>query len=73
MSNSKSLVEVERIKEGSRKPGKVIYRRAIKDGRAVRLRLIDAEGADFTEQLSDSFRSNVRKARAENREISETR
>lgn len=65
------LVEVDRIAEGSRKRGKVKFRATKLNGRTVRVRFVDAEGADFTEQLTDTFRSNVRKARAENREIVE--
>ena len=67
----KILVEVERIAEGIRKPTKIKFRSAKLDGRSVRFRLVDAEGADFTEQLSDAFRSNVRRARAENRELTD--
>jgi hypothetical protein len=71
MSKRKRLIEVSdsRIKGG--RPKKVVYRRATVDGRAVRLRVIDADGSDFTVQLTDAFRSSVRKARAENREIGE--
>lgn len=65
------LVEVDRIAEGSRKPGKVKFRAAKLNGRTVHFRFVDAESADFTEQLTDAFRSNVRRARAENREIAE--
>jgi hypothetical protein len=69
MANHDLLIEVESIGEGSRKPNKIAYRWTSKDGRPQRLRIVDAESADFTEQLSDAFRSNVRKARAENREV----
>ena len=53
--------------------GKIKYRRATKNGKLVQLRVIDADGADFTAQLTDAFRSSVRKARAENRQLEETR
>lgn len=66
-----ALIEVDHIAEGKRKPGKVKFRMARYNGRSVRFRLVDAESADFTEQLTDAFRSNVRKARAENREITD--
>lgn len=67
----RTLVEVDRIAEGKRKPSKIKFRSSKLDGRSVRFRLVDAEGADFTEQLSDAFRSNVRRARVENRELTD--
>lgn len=72
MANRDVLIEVESIGEGSRKPSKIVYRTTSKDGRPQRLRIVDAESADFTEQLSAAFRSSVRKARAENREVDKT-
>lgn len=53
------------------KPGKVAYRTAVKDGQTVRLRVIDADSPDFTAQFLSSFRSSVRKARKENRDLAE--
>lgn len=69
MSKRKRLIEVKEGPADTRKPKRVLYRRATVDGRVVRLRVIDADGSDFTAQLTDAFRSSVRKARAENREV----
>ncbi|HKX78885.1 MAG TPA: hypothetical protein VJM34_10240, partial [Novosphingobium sp.] len=51
------------------KPKKVTYRRTTKDGRVVQMRVLDTDSPDFTAQLTDAFRSNVRRARAENRQL----
>lgn len=54
------------------KGGKPQFRTLIKDGKHVRVRVIDANGADFAAQFLSSFRSNVRKARKENRSLADS-
>jgi hypothetical protein len=51
------------------KPGKAKYRTVHKDGRAVKLRVIDADSPQFAAEFLASFRASVRKAREENRAI----
>lgn len=51
------------------KPGKPQFRTVVKDGRRVRIRVIDANSPDFTAQLTSAFRGNVRKARKENQAL----
>ncbi len=55
------------IDPGKAKPGR--YRIAHHDGKVIRIRVIDANGPDFTADLTDAFRKSVRKARADNRKI----
>jgi hypothetical protein len=51
------------------KPGKVRYRTAHKDGKPVRIRVLDADSPDFAAQFLSAFRSSVRKARKENKSL----
>lgn len=51
------------------KSGKAQFRTVIKNGTRVKVRIIDANSADFAGQFLSSFRSNVRKARKENRTL----
>lgn len=53
------------------KPGKPRYRIAHKDGKAVRIRVIDADSPDFAAQFLSAFRSSVRKARKENKALAD--
>lgn len=54
------------------KAGKARYRTSYKDGKAVRIRVIDAESPNFTAEFLSAFRSSVRKARKENKSLTET-
>jgi len=51
------------------KPGKPRYRTVHKDGKAVKLRVIDADSPQFEAEFLASFRASVRKAREENKAI----
>lgn len=51
------------------KPSKPKYRTAERDGKRVRLRVVDADGPHFTADLHASFAANVRRARDENRAL----
>ncbi len=52
------------------KPGKPVYRTAIgPDGKKVRIRVLDPNSPSFTADLLSSFKSNVRKAREENKAL----
>ncbi len=51
------------------KPGKPKYRTAKRDGKRVRLRVIDADSPRFTADLQASFAASVRRARSENRAL----
>lgn len=51
------------------KPGKPKYRTAERDGKRVRLRVIDADSPRFAADFQASFAANVRRARRENREL----
>jgi hypothetical protein len=62
---------VDKIDPGP--PGKRRYRWAYRDGKRVRLRVIDANSPTFTADLTDAFRENVRRAIRENRELAKQR
>lgn len=49
--------------------GKPRFRTATKDGKTVRLRIIDADSPRFAADLQSAFAANVRRARSENREL----
>ena len=49
--------------------GKPKFRTATKDGKTVRLRVIDADSPRFAAELQSSFAANVRRARSENRKL----
>lgn len=51
------------------KPSKAKYRIAERDGKRVRLRVVDADGPRFTADLHATFAANVRRARDENRAL----
>ena len=53
------------------KPSKPKFRTAQKDGKQVRLRVIDADSPSFAADLQASFAANVRRARSENRALRE--
>lgn len=53
------------------KPGKPKFRTAKKDGKRVRLRVIDADSPSFAADFQASFAANVRRARSENRALEE--
>lgn len=50
------------------KPSKAKFRTARRDGKSVRLRVIDADSPTFAADFLASFAANVRRARIENRE-----
>jgi hypothetical protein len=52
--------------------GPVRYRTVVRDGKAIRLRVLDADSPNFTAQFQRAFRSNVRAARRENRALTKT-
>jgi hypothetical protein len=52
-------------------PGKPKYRIAERDGKRVRLRVVDADNANFAANFQASFAANVRRARDENRALDE--
>lgn len=51
------------------KPGKPKYRTAERDGKRVRLRVVDADSPRFSADFQASFAANVRRARKENRAL----
>ncbi|KAA9019082.1 MULTISPECIES: hypothetical protein [Sphingobium] len=51
------------------KPGKPKYRTVHKDGKVVKLRVVDADSPNFGAEFLASFKASVRKAREENRAI----
>lgn len=51
------------------KPGKPKYRTVQRDGKRVRLRVVDADSPRFTADFHSSFAANVRRARRENRAL----
>ena len=51
------------------RPSKAKYRTAERDGKRVRLRVVDADSPHFTADLHASFAANVRRARSENRAL----
>jgi hypothetical protein len=52
------------------KPSRRRYRTATApDGSTVRIRMIDPDSPTFTADLTDMFRENVRRARAENKAL----
>ena len=51
------------------KPGKPKYRTATRDGKRVRLRVIDADSPNFAADFQAMFAANIRRARDENREL----
>jgi hypothetical protein len=51
------------------KPSRAKYRTAERDGKRVRLRVVDADGPRFTADLHATFAANVRRARDENRAL----
>jgi hypothetical protein len=51
------------------KPSKPKYRTAEREGKRVRLRVIDADSPSFTADLQSSFAASVRRARSENRAL----
>ena len=53
------------------KTAKARYRTVYKDGEPVRIRIIDPDSPDFAAQFLSAFRSNVRKARKENRALAD--
>jgi hypothetical protein len=53
------------------KPSKPKFRTAQKDGKRVRLRVIDADSPSFAADFQASFAANVRRARSENRALEE--
>jgi hypothetical protein len=53
------------------KPRKAKFRTAQKDGKWVRLRVIDADSPSFAADFQASFAANVRRARSENRALEE--
>lgn len=53
------------------KPSKPRYRTAERDGERVRLRVVDADSPTFAADFQASFAANVRRARLENRAVSD--
>lgn len=53
------------------KPSKPKFRTALRDGKRVRLRVIDADSPSFAADFQASFAANVRRARNENRTVGE--
>lgn len=53
------------------KPGKARFRTVEKDGKTVRIRVIDADSSDFGAQFLSAFRSSVRDARKENQALAD--
>jgi len=51
------------------KPSKPRYRTALRDGRTVRVRVVDADSPSFGADFQASFKANVRRAREENRAL----
>lgn len=51
------------------KPGKAKYRTAERDGKRVRLRVVDADGPRFAADFQASFAASVKRARKENRAL----
>lgn len=51
------------------KPGKVKYRTVERDGKRVRLRVVDADSPRFAADFRASFAANVKRARQENRAL----
>lgn len=52
------------------KPSKAKYRLAKRDGKSVRMRVVDADSPSFGADFQASFKANVRRAREDNRGIS---
>lgn len=50
-------------------PGKTRYQTVMRDGETIRLRVVDADSPAFGAQFLSLFRSNVRRARKENRQL----
>jgi hypothetical protein len=53
------------------KPMKARYRTTHRDGKEVRIRVIDADSPDFAAQFLSAFRGSVRKARKENKSLAD--
>lgn len=71
MAKRKPETNVVRV-EGPLDPGKpspAKYRIAARDGKRVRLRVIDADGPRLAADLKAAFAANVRRARSENRAL----
>jgi hypothetical protein len=51
------------------KPSKPKFRTAQRDGKRVRVRIVDADSPHFAADFTASFAANVRRARSENRAI----
>lgn len=68
MSNGKSIKTVDGRIVG-KTSGKANYRTVRKGDRIMRVRVIDADGPDFTREFTSAFRNSVKHARAENREL----
>ena len=51
------------------KPGRRQYRWAYRDGKRVRVRVLDVNSPSFAADFTDAFRENVRIARRENRAL----
>jgi len=49
------------------KPRKPRYRTAEREGKRIRLRVVDADSPSFVADFRASFAANVRRARSENR------
>jgi hypothetical protein len=49
--------------------GKPRFQTVVRDGKAIRLRVVDADSPAFAAQFLSLFRSNVRRARKENRQL----
>ncbi len=54
------------------KPGKPRFRTVQKEGKRLRLRVIDADSPSFAADFQASFAANVRRARRENRAADES-
>lgn len=67
MSETKVVVVDGPLDPG--RPTKAKYRTAERDGKRVRLRIVDADGPHFTADLHASFAASVRRARNENRAL----
>src|SRR6218665_4023611 len=65
-----NIVQVEGPLDAG-KPGKAKYRTVERGGTRLRLRVVDADSANFAADFQASFAANVRRARAENRALEE--
>ena len=71
MVNQRAKMTVVKGPVDPGKAGKARYRTVHKDGEAVRIRIIDPDSPDFAAQFLSAFRSNVRKARKENKALAD--